>query len=711
MAAERVLLGAEGQTGAGVSTLATSGTLQTLRASARQSGTVRVIVGLRVPFAPAADLKSAEAARQGREIAAAASGLKTRFAGAIARAPGSFRAYGSIPFAAIEVTPEELDRLATDPAVLSITPNMLLQANLDQSTGFIRAPEAWKQGFSGLGQSVAVIDMGVDKTHPFLLGHVVSEACYTSSGWCPGGLNSSTASGSGMPCPNAACAHGTHVAGIISGNPYAMRPLSGVAFNAGIIAIQVFSNTQQGPAAWLSDILEGLQRVYDLRNTYKIAAVNMSLGFSTRYASSCDRASPATTAIIEQLRAAGIATVVASGNAGDSSRISFPACISTAVSVGSVSDRNWGTCSSTGITPAPTAADMVACYSNASRGLTLLAPGSPITSSVPGGGYATMHGTSMATPHVAGAFALIRQKAKDASVDEIVEALRDTGIPVTDYRNKAITTPRIDVKAAIDTIQTDDGKLPVRLTFTGNGSGTVAFTPAGSKSSCTTSCSNRYVSGTVVKLTAAPDAGMSFAGWSGACSGTGPCTITVSAATAVNALFYVISNGPPQELSYTRGGNGTGTVSLFADGQNTSCNADCLRSYGKDTMVTLTAAPNYGNVLSSWSGVCKGRKPSCVVRMSSSKSVGAVFTALPVYTVTYTKAGAGDGAIDISVPESVTTCSSSCANGFPAGTSIRLTARPAAGQSFAGWSGACRGAKTSCTLRLRSATNVTATFN
>ena len=711
-AAERVLLTADGQdraATAGAAALSASAGVQALRAAALKSGSVRVIVGLRVPFAPEAGLGAAMARQQVREIDAASTAVQGRFAAAIARAPDSFRSYASIPFIALEVTPAELDRLAADPDVVSLTPNMMLEANLDASTRFIRAPEVWASGYNGNDQTVAIIDTGVESYHPFLLGKVVSEACYSSSRWCPGGTKSSTAAGSGLPCPDARCDHGTHVAGIAAG--YLNSSFAGVARGANLISIQVFSQASAGIGAYTSDIVAGLQRVYDLRNTFPIAAVNLSLGTTTRYGSDCDRVAPPVTAIIAQLRAAGIASVIASGNSGDPSGISFPACISAAVSVGSVSDRNWGNCSVLGISPAPTAPDMVACYSNASNRLTLLAPGSPIVSAVPGGNYALMHGTSMAAPHVAGAFALIRQKARDAAVDEIVAALRATGRPVTDYRKPTLTTPRIDVKAAIDSFEADDGRLPVRLTFAGMGKGTVTFTPPGSKASCAASCSSRFAPGTTVTLAAAPGAGMSFAGWAGACSGTSACTITVSAATQVTALFYAISSGPPQALSYTRAGNGSGVVSLFADGQTTSCDTDCTRSYGKDTIVRLTASAAAGNVLTSWSGACRGRKQVCTLRMSAAKSVAATFTALPIFTLSFTKAGPADGAIDINASDSVTTCTENCATAFPSGTPVRLTARPASGKSFTGWSGACRGAKATCTLRLRSSASVMATFN
>jgi hypothetical protein len=126
-AAQRVLLMADGQSPAGAAgamALGASGTVGSLRAAAQKSGTVRVIVGLRVPFAPAMSLSAAEARQQDREIATATTAVSQRFAAAISRAPDRARAYANVPFIALDVTPAELDRLGADPDVISITPDL-----------------------------------------------------------------------------------------------------------------------------------------------------------------------------------------------------------------------------------------------------------------------------------------------------------------------------------------------------------------------------------------------------------------------------------------------------------------------------------------------------------------------------------------------------------------------------------------------------------
>jgi len=251
--------------------------------------------------------------------------------------------------------------------------------------------------------------------------------------------------GAGVNCSMSGCDHGTHVAGIAAGRG---STFSGVAKDAGIIAIQVFlrmDNSSSGqcqtyPCALtqISDQIQGLERVYELRNEFKIAAVNMSLG-GGKSTTNCDGIYSSIKMAIDNLRSVGIPTVAASGNDGFPDGISFPACISTAVSVG-----------------ATTKSDLVAPYSNSASFLSLLAPGDNIYSSVPGGMYDYKSGTSMAAPHVAGAWAILKQKAPTATVTEVLSALQSTGVPVTDSRNN-LTKPRIQVDAALNAVGPNQG--------------------------------------------------------------------------------------------------------------------------------------------------------------------------------------------------------------------------------------------------------------
>jgi hypothetical protein len=150
--------------------------------------------------------------------------------------------------------------------------------------------------------------------------------------------------------------------------------------------------------------------------------------------SACDSANASTKAVIDNLRSVGIATVIASGNAGSATAIGEPACISTAVAVGSTTKQ-----------------DGMSSFSNSSPMVDLLAPGSSITSSITGNGFGPKSGTSMSTPHVAGAWAVLKQLKPTASVTEVLNALAASGQSVTDTRN-GITRSRIRVKSALDVI-------------------------------------------------------------------------------------------------------------------------------------------------------------------------------------------------------------------------------------------------------------------
>ena len=422
-----------------------------LAVTVQEKGTARVIVGLRV-----SGYKSEASFQEVREVETQRLAISRAQEGLLGRLTGysrsSVKRFETIPFLAMEVTREGLDVLRASVDVVSIEEDAWLRPSLLESTQIIGATAAWASGFSGSGQNVAILDTGVDKTHSFFAGKIISEACYssnssTSTSVCPGGVTESTSAGSGVNCPPSVvgCDHGTHVAGIAAGKSV---NFSGVARDANIIAIQIFSrvtnqtacgNSQPCALAANSDIIKGLERVAVLRNTLNIAAVNMSLG-GGRFFANCDTDNPSMTAVISNLRAAGVATVIASGNEGFTNAVSFPACISSAISVGSTDDGSLNT-----------TLDTVSSFSNSASILTMLAPGRWINSSVPDNKFGNSSGTSMAAPHVAGAWALLKSAAPNASLQQISNALTSTGKPITDNRN-GITKPRIRVDAAISSL-------------------------------------------------------------------------------------------------------------------------------------------------------------------------------------------------------------------------------------------------------------------
>ncbi len=414
--------------------------IEALKSGAREEGLVRVLVRLRVDFEPEEVLPSdAAIAAQRRTVATAQESL-------LRSIPDPQVAYAKPlegpPYVVLELTEEGLEALAESGQVLTLQQDVPERAFLQDSVVLIEAPTAWTAGFTGEGQTVSILDTGVDLGHAAFVDRIVHEACFSSTSQvnqsetlCPNQQESHIGTGAGANCPLnvAGCDHGTHVAGIAAGNLGSVR---GVAPDANIIAIQVFSEFTESstctpfglptPCAltYPSDQIQALQHLVSLASQLNIASVNMSLGGS-KSTTACDtdlRKEP-----IDQLRDLGIATVVASGNEGFSDGIGFPACISSVVSVGST-----------------TKGDNVSGFSNSAAILDLLAPGSSITAPVPGTGTGVKSGTSMATPHVAGAWAVIKERNPSASVTDLLSELTTNGTLITDSRN-GLAKPRISL--------------------------------------------------------------------------------------------------------------------------------------------------------------------------------------------------------------------------------------------------------------------------
>jgi len=231
----------------------------------------------------------------------------------------------------------------------------------------------------------------------------------------------------------------------------------------------------------------------------------------------------------------------------------------------------------------------------------------------------------------------------------------------------------------------------------GNGLGTVTSVPAGID--CGSTCSASYAQGASVTLTATAGTDSTFTGWSGACSGTGTCTVQLGADTSVGANF----DGPDQRLNLTLDGNGSGTVT--SDPAGIDCGAVCSSPFPTGSSVTLTATADSGSVFAGWSGACSGKQHACTVTMDGARSATASFA--PREMLKVSKSGDGRGKITSS-PAGVR-CGSSCTFGFAQGTFVTLTATPSRGSTFLGWSGAC-GGRGECNVQLFTSGSAVARF-
>jgi subtilisin len=418
----------------------------------RARGSIRVIASLNVNFQPEGLMSPQAVQTQQVMIAQAQQNVMTALAGYNATLLSQSNQW-VVPNIAYQVDEAALLYLMSLPEVVDLVEDLPLEQSLNVSTGIVDAPEAWTLGYTGAGQTVVILDSGIDSAHSDFGGRVVAEACYSwnqpdspaagndrNDSLCANGEITQFGTGAATlgRCTlyGVDCNHGTHVAGIAAGEDSTYR---GIAPDADIIAIQVFTRWESCPSnpsvqcilSYTADQISALNYTYTtLRNSHNIASINISIGLS-RFFSHCDTFNTAMTNIINQLYAARIATVIATSNNGYSDSISFPACVSSAVSVASTTDG-----------------DTVSAFSNADDILDLLAPGESIFSALSGNAFGPKTGTSMATPHVVGAWALLRQAVPTLTVAQGLSALQSTGVPILDTRN-GLTFRRIDIDNAI----------------------------------------------------------------------------------------------------------------------------------------------------------------------------------------------------------------------------------------------------------------------
>jgi len=324
----------------------------------------------------------------------------------------------------------------------------------DVSNAQIGAPIAWAAGFDGTGVDVGVIDTGVDTNHPDLVGKVDAAQNFVPAGEPGGGDQADVTDRFG---------HGTHVASIVAGTGAASGGrYKGVAPNARLIIAKALSDAGSGSD---SAIIAAMQWEVATRHA---RIVSMSLGGGPT-----DGTDPLSQAVNDLTAQYGTLFVVAAGNSGpDASTVATPGAATAALTVGAVDS-----------------ADKLAFFS--SRGPRLgddfavkpeiTAPGWNIVaaraagtslgedSSIPGGGpindyYTAASGTSMATPHVAGAAAALLQRHPDWTGDQLKTALVGTAhdIGYTSYEQGA---GRLDLGRAI-TQQVFDDTASISAGFT-----------------------------------------------------------------------------------------------------------------------------------------------------------------------------------------------------------------------------------------------------
>lgn len=392
--------------------------------------TVRVVVALQPDMLAQTDL----IAQSRASIAAAA-------------APGDLtviQTYQNLPGLVGEVTLAGLETLRRQPEVVAVALDLPVEAvDFAANAIFIHADTVQRDyGLTGVGVNVAVLDTGVDTAHSDLSPRLVAQHCFNRNGGC---TPDNAAESDSAQDQNG---HGTHVTGIIASQGQSSP--QGIAPAVGLVAVRVLSSSGSG---FSSDVLAGLDWVVTHQAQLKVKAMNLSLGGGS-YSGVCDQADANTmlyAAAVQAARQAGITLFAAAGNSGAPDALMAPACVSGVMAVGNVYDTpqgqvSWPTCTDTNVL-----ADRVACSSNSSSKLDLLAPGVQVWSTNLGGGQTTKSGTSMSTPHATAVAALLWQANPNLSITEVETILKETGVPVTDERTGRLT-PRLDALAAVSRV-------------------------------------------------------------------------------------------------------------------------------------------------------------------------------------------------------------------------------------------------------------------
>jgi subtilisin family serine protease len=404
--------------------------------------------------------------------------------------------------------------LSHNPNVQYVTPDVAyhLQATpndplYSQQWGLesIRAPAAWNRSTGSASIVVAVLDTGITLNHPDLAANLWTNPVDGSHGWNFVGGNNNPADDYG---------HGTHVAGIIGAAGNNGVGVAGVNWSVRLMPLKI-CNAQ----ASCSLDMEISALEYAVAHGAKVA--NASFG------GAYGGYQPEKEAI-QAAGNAGLLYVAAAGNNASNNDTTpfYPASypLENIISVA-----------------ATTSSDTLASFSDyGANSVQIGAPGQSILSTLPTSdplssstGYGELSGTSMAAPFVTGAAALLWSLHPSWTMQQVRSRLLNTVRPLAALARKASTCGELNLDAATNPEVTEQSVLCV--TRLGTGSGSVSSSPAGIN--CGVTCSASFNPGTQVTLTVSPAAGSTFAGWRGACTGTGSCIVSPTTGADVTAIF------------------------------------------------------------------------------------------------------------------------------------------------------------------------------
>jgi len=350
------------------------------------------------------------------------------------------RRFRSINAIAANVSLNGLVQLAADSSVARIGFDSGGRGSLSEAIPQVNIDSVMQTySVTGRGVEIAVLDSGIDTDHVDLQAVLATQKCFADD--CPNGPNGAEDD----------WGHGTHISGIIAsqGNTAPEGGSPGVKIHA----VKVLDSS--GSYSTSSVVIAGLD--YVLNELPNVDIVNMSLGSNALFSSDCDTTYTWTTALhtaIGALRDRGILSFVSSGNDASADSITAPACSSKAIGVGAVWDSSPSAYSSDACTENSPIADQLACFSNSSISVDIVAPGSPITSTRLGGGATIYRGTSMSTALVTSCAALILEYAPGLTADQLEDSLKTSDVLIQDNAGRYF--PRLDCLAALTSLSDTD---------------------------------------------------------------------------------------------------------------------------------------------------------------------------------------------------------------------------------------------------------------
>ena len=307
-------------------------------------------------------------------------------------------------------------------------PDLKVRADMTVSVPLVNAIYVQDTyGLSGAGVSICILDTGIDDSLSAFGGRIIDQACFCDDatpgdgvGCCPNGDETDTDAADDN-------LHGTAMAAIAAS---ANGTYQGMAPGADIVAVKVLDAMGDG---YLSDIYQGIAYCVDNADALGVKVISMSLGTDDLFPTICDDENVILTDKVDEGYNHGISFYSSTGNEASNTSIRLPGCLSSVMAVG-----------------ASTKLDAMAPFTNHGLMLDILAPGSSVSSLIPGNGVATLSGTSMAVPHVAGAAALLLEEDPTLTPEELHEALVDSDVQIEGY-------PRLNLKTAYDHVVESGG--------------------------------------------------------------------------------------------------------------------------------------------------------------------------------------------------------------------------------------------------------------